>query len=56
LAKLIELFYTPTDESVADILTKYLFGWKFQYLLRRCVEVCDNGVTNDNYDLLGKES
>ncbi len=32
---LIELIYVPTDELVADILTKPLTGWKFQYLLRK---------------------
>jgi hypothetical protein len=30
---LLELIYTPTDELVADILTKPLTGWKFYYLL-----------------------
>ncbi len=29
----IELVYTHTSELVADILTKPLTGWKFQYLL-----------------------
>jgi hypothetical protein len=32
---LIDLIYMPTDELVADILTKPLMGWKFQYLLRK---------------------
>jgi hypothetical protein len=32
---LIELLYVPTDELVADILTKPLTGWKFQYLLKK---------------------
>ncbi len=32
---LIELLYVPTDELVADILTKPLTGWKFQYLLQK---------------------
>lgn len=31
--EMIGLIYTPTDELVADILTKPLVGWKFQYLL-----------------------
>ncbi len=31
--ELLELIYTPTDELVADILTKPLMGWKFFYLL-----------------------
>jgi hypothetical protein len=31
---MLELIYMPTDELVADILTKPLTGWKFQYLLR----------------------
>jgi hypothetical protein len=30
---LLDLIYTPTDELVADILTKPLTGWKFFYLL-----------------------
>ena len=30
---LLELIYMPTDELVADILTKPLTGWKFFYLL-----------------------
>ncbi len=30
---IIDLIYTPTDELVADILTKTLVGWKFQHLL-----------------------
>ena len=32
---MLELIYEPTDELVADILTKPLTGWKFQYLLRK---------------------
>jgi len=32
---MLELIYVPTDELVADILTKPLTGWKFQYLLRK---------------------
>jgi hypothetical protein len=32
---LIELVYTPTEELVADILTKPLTGWKFRYLLSK---------------------
>jgi hypothetical protein len=31
----IEMIYTPTDELVADILTKPLTGWKFHYLLHK---------------------
>jgi hypothetical protein len=27
----------PTDELVADILTKPLTGWKFQYLLYKLI-------------------
>jgi len=27
---MLELIYMPTDELVADILTKSLTGWKFQ--------------------------
>jgi hypothetical protein len=33
----IELVYTHTDELVADILTKPLSGWKFQYLLYKLI-------------------
>jgi hypothetical protein len=29
----IEMIYIPTDELVADILTKPLTGWKFHYPL-----------------------
>jgi hypothetical protein len=32
---LLELIYRPTTELVADILTKSLVGWKFQYLLSK---------------------
>jgi len=32
---MLELIYVPTDELVADILTKPLTGWKFQYLLHK---------------------
>ena len=30
-----KLVYTPTEELVADILTKPLNGWKFRYLLSK---------------------
>jgi len=32
---LIELIYVPTDELVADILTKPFTGWKFQYRIQK---------------------
>jgi hypothetical protein len=32
---LIKLVYKPTEELVADILTKPLTGWKFRYLLSK---------------------
>jgi hypothetical protein len=35
--EMIELIYTPTDELVADILTKHVIGWKFQYLLYKLI-------------------
>jgi hypothetical protein len=35
--ELIELIYTPTDELVADILTKPLNGEKFVYLLNKLI-------------------
>jgi hypothetical protein len=33
----LTLIYMPTDELVADILTKPLTGWKFQYLLYKLI-------------------
>ena len=33
----LKLIYMPTDELVADILTKPLTGWKFQYLLYKLI-------------------
>jgi hypothetical protein len=36
----VELIYKPTDELVADILTKPLVGWKFQYLLKKLLGWC----------------
>ena len=33
----LKLIYMPTDELVADILTKPLTGGKFQYLLYKLV-------------------
>jgi hypothetical protein len=37
-----ELIYTPTDELVADILTKPLVGWKFKYLLKKLLGWCNS--------------
>jgi hypothetical protein len=42
----IEMMYTPTEELVADILTKPLVGWKFQYLLYKLIGW--NNVVIDN--------
>jgi hypothetical protein len=48
---MIELIYTPTEELVADILTKPLTGWKFQYLLYKLlgwnIEMHYNGAVNE---------
>ena len=33
----LKLIYMPTDELVADILTKPLTGGKFQYLLYKLI-------------------
>jgi hypothetical protein len=33
----LKLIYMPTDELIADILTKPLTGWKFQYLLYKLI-------------------
>jgi hypothetical protein len=33
----LKLIYMPTDELVADILTKPLTGWKFQYLMYKLI-------------------
>ncbi len=48
---MIEPIYTPTEELVADILTKPLMGWKFQYLLYKLlgwsIEMHYNGAVNE---------
>jgi hypothetical protein len=48
---LIKLFHTPTDELVADILTKPLNEWKFQYLLHKLlgwnIEMHHDGDINE---------
>lgn len=48
---LIELIYTPTDELVADILTKPLTDWKFHYLLCKLlgwnIEMHQDGDVNE---------
>jgi hypothetical protein len=38
----IELIYVHTDELVADILTKPVTGWKFQYLLYKLLGWCSS--------------
>jgi hypothetical protein len=38
----IELIYTHTDELVADILTKPVTRWKFQYLLYKLLGWCSS--------------
>jgi hypothetical protein len=45
----IELIYTPTDELVADILTKPLVGWKFQYLLMKLLGWCHGEMIYDKH-------
>jgi hypothetical protein len=50
---MLELIYTPTDELVADILTKPLVGWKFKYLLKKllgwchCEMICNKHFTEE---------
>jgi hypothetical protein len=43
---IIELIYTPTEELVADILTKPLLGWKIQNLLYKLLG-WNNAEMND---------
>ncbi len=47
---LLELIHTPTDELVADILTKPLTGWKFFYLLGKLLG-CDNSKVEMNFNI-----
>ncbi len=44
---LLELIYRPTTELVADILTKSLVGWKFQYLLFKFLGWNNSKMNND---------
>jgi hypothetical protein len=44
----IKLIYLPTDELVADILTKPMAGGKFQYLLFKLIR-WNHIMINDNY-------
>jgi hypothetical protein len=39
---MLELIYMPTDELLADILTKPVTGWKFQYLLYKLLGWCNS--------------
>jgi hypothetical protein len=45
----VELIYTPTDELAADILTKPLVGWKFQYLLNKLLGWCHGEMMYDKH-------
>ena len=47
---LLELIYMPTDELVADILTKPLTGWKFFYLLGKLLG-WSNSKIKTNFDI-----
>ena len=47
---LLELIHTPTDELVADILTKPLTGWKFFYLLGKLLG-CGNSKVEMNFNI-----
>jgi hypothetical protein len=47
---LIELIYVPTEELVADILTKPITGWKFQYLLYKLLG-WNNSNLNEDYQI-----
>jgi hypothetical protein len=46
---MLELMYTPTDELVADILTKPLVGWKFKYLLKKLLGWCHGEMMHDQH-------
>ncbi len=46
---MLELIYTPTDELVADILTKPLVGWKFKYLLKKLLGWCHGEMMHDEH-------
>jgi hypothetical protein len=46
---MIELIYTPTDEFVADILTKLLVGWKFKYPLKKLLGWCHSDMISDDH-------
>ena len=47
----LELIYVPTEDLVADILTKPLMGCKFKYLLHkllgRSIELDNDGDFNE---------
>jgi hypothetical protein len=53
----LKLIYMPTDEVVADILTKPLTGWKFQYLLYKLIGWNSSKSLNceDTMDQVAKE-
>jgi hypothetical protein len=54
---LLKLIYMPTDELVADILTKPLAGWKFQYLLYKLIGWNNSKLLNcgDTMDQVAEE-
>jgi hypothetical protein len=53
----LKLIYMPTDELVADILTKPLTGWKFQYLLYKLIGWNSSKLLNfgDTMDQVAEE-
>jgi hypothetical protein len=53
----LKLIYMPTDELVADIFTKPLTGWRFQYLLYKLIGWNSSKLRNcgDTLDQVAEE-